>query len=115
MKSPIDFSLLWDTTAGYAVHCSDQSEAETFLEWVWELYPQACVNWEPDETSYYQHKNQTIYTFDSKVGGTWEKRQLLYGSVRAARDRGYTIIEFRDIFQEEDIEEVDTSLDMLFG
>ncbi len=115
MKSPIDFALLWDKTEGYAVHCSNKADAELFIQCARELHPEMCTQWSPGEINYYQHENETIYTFDSKIGGVWEKSKLMYGSVNSARCIGYTIIEFSEIYQEEDINESGASLDILFG
>jgi hypothetical protein len=39
----------------------------------------------------------------------------MYGSVDAARDMGYTVIEFSEIYQEEDLNESEASMDVLFG
>lgn len=115
MKSPIDFTLLYDKTEGYAVHCSSSFEAETFIEWARELFPKMCERWAPGEINYYQHESETIYTFDAKNGDKWMKLKLMYGEVGSSRDMGYTIIEFSEIYQEEDINESEASLDVLFG
>ena len=115
MKSLINFELLWDKTNGYALHCSNRADAELFIESVRELYPSMCTQWAPGEINYMQHGNETIYTFDSKFNGGWRKSRLMYGSVRSAREMGYTVIEFSDIYQEEELNESETSLDVLFG
>ena len=115
MNSPIDFTLLWDNTVGYAVHCSNKADAELFIQYARELHPEMCTQWSPGEINYSQHEKETIYTFGSKVGGVWRKSKLMYGSVSAARDMGYTIIEFSEIYQEEELDESEASLDVLFG
>lgn len=115
MKSPIDFALLWDKTEGYAVHCSNFFEAETFIEWARELFPKMCEQWDPGETNYNKHDSDTIYTFDAKQNGKWIKLKLMYGDVTSAIDMGYKIIEFADIYLEDDIDDGGASLDVLFG
>lgn len=115
MKSPIDFALLWDETDGYAVHCSSQFEAETFIEWARELFPKMCEQWAPGETNYHHHEGNTIYTFDARMNGKWSKLKLMYGDVTSAADMGYKVIEFADIHKEDDIDESEASLDVLFG
>lgn len=115
MKSPIDFALLWDETDGYAVHCSSQFEAETFIEWARELFPKMCEQWAPGETNYHHHKGDTVYTFDSRMNGKWSKRRLMYGDVAPAIDMGYKVVEFNAIYKEDDIDESEASLDVLFG
>lgn len=115
MKSPLDFTLLYDNTEGYAVHCSSSFEAETFIEWARELFPKMCEQWAPGETNYHHHESDTIYTFDSRMNGQWSKLKLMYGDVTSATGMGYKVIEFADIHQEEDIDESEASLDVLFG
>lgn len=115
MKSPIDFALLLDATDGYAVHCSSQFEAETFIEWARELFPKMCEQWAPGETNYHHHKCDTVYTFDHRRNGKWSKFKLLYGDVTSVIDMGYKVVEFADIYQEYDIDESEASLDVLFG
>lgn len=115
MKPMVDLTLLWDNTVGYAVHCSNKADAELFVQYARELHPEMCTQWAPGEINYRQHESETIYTFDAKYGGVWKKSKLMYGSVDAARDMGYTIIEFSEIYQEEDLNESEASLDVLFG
>lgn len=115
MKSPIDFTALWDKTEGYAVHCSNSFEAETFIEWARELFPKMCEQWVPGETNYHHHDGDTIYTFDAIKDGKWFKLKLMYGDVKSAIDMGYKIIEFADIYLEDDIDDSGASLDVLFG
>lgn len=115
MKSPIDFTLLWDETDGYAVHCSSLFEAETFIELARELFPKMCEQWAPGETNYHHHESDTIYTFDSRMNGKWSKLKLMYGDVTSAVDMGYKVIEFADIYKEDDIDESEASMDVLFG
>lgn len=115
MKSPIDFALLWDETDGYAVHCSSQFEAETFIEWARELFPKMCEQWAPGETNYDHNESDTIYTFDSRMNGKWSKLKLMYGDVASAIDMGYKVVEFNAIYKEDDIDESEASLDVLFG
>ena len=115
MKSPIDFTALWDKTEGYAVHCSNSLEAETLVEWAHELFPKMCEQWAPGEINYHHHESDTIYTFDCIKGGKWFKLKLMYGHVTSAIDMGYKIIEFADIYLEDDIDDCGASLDVLFG
>ena len=114
MKSPIDFTLLCDNAQGYAVHCQTEEEAELFLEWAKRLYPGYCNSWE--DTKYDDHEENTIYTFDSDYGnGKWFKGGLRYGSMQAAIDIGYTIIEFADIYKPAEIVEGDQPISLLIG
>lgn len=115
MNCPIDFSLLYTETNGYAVHCKTKEEAMEFIDWARQLYPGLCKEWGHDTYNYDTHREKTIYTFDSHYGGRWNKSRLMYGSVSAATDMGYTVIEFEDICNRPDIEESDKSLDFLFG
>lgn len=115
MKSPIDFTLLWDETKGYAVHCSTKEDAEEFIEWSRALFPGMMEAWAPGETNYRQHESETIYTFDSKISGEWRKSKLMYGDVHTAENMGYTVIEFSDIFTMPELEESEMPLDMLLG
>lgn len=115
MKSPIDFALLWDETDGYAVHCSSQFEAETFIEWARELFPKMCEKWAPGETNYHRHGGNTVYTFDARRNGKWSKLKLMFGDVESVIDMGYKIVEFNAIYKEDDIDESEAPLDVLFG
>jgi hypothetical protein len=115
MTPQVDFTLLFDKTEGYAVHCSNYTDAETLVQQARIIAPNLCNQWGPGEINYRQHESETIYTFDAKQSGKWTKLKLMYGSVGAARDMGYTIIEFSEICQEEDINESEASLDVLFG
>lgn len=115
MKSPIDFTLLWDKTEGYAVHCSNCDDAEVFIEWAHNLFPKMCEQWAPGETNYLQHESETVYTFDSKQNGKWLKLKLMYGSVDTVREMGYTIIELSDIYTPAELEESEMPLEVLFG
>lgn len=114
MKSQIDFTLLLDNTEGYAVHCSNEEEAKLFVQCTKELYPEMCTTWDDGETNYFQYGSETIYTFCLRTtGGGWVKSRLMYGS--ASLDTNYTIIEFSEIYQTEDINESDLSIDALFS
>ena len=115
MRPMVDMTLLWDNTVGYAVHCSNKADAELFVQCARESHPEMCTQWSPGELNFSQHESETIYTFDSIFGGVWKKSKLMYGSVDAARDMGYTVIEFSEIYQEEDLNESEASLDVLFG
>lgn len=115
MKSPIDFTRMWDEAEGYAVHCSSSIEAETFVDWVRILFPSMCEHWGPNETNYSKNEDETIYTLEIRRNNKWSKSKLMYGSLIDARRLGYKIIEFSDIFQEEEINESEASLDVLFG
>lgn len=117
MKSPIDFTLLWDTTEGYAVHCSTEDEANEFFEWVQLLFPGMVKGWEAKENRFFIHKSETIYTFDSNVSfGEWRKSNgLLYGSVEAAKEIGYKVIEFAEICHHSEIEESEMPIELLLS
>lgn len=115
MKPQIDFTLLWDKTEGYAVRCRTAEDATVFISCAMELFPEMCRMWRPGETNHDSYSDETIYTFDHKIGGRWTKSNLAYGSVRSARNIGYKIIDFSEIFQEEDINESEMSMDVLFG
>jgi hypothetical protein len=111
----IDFTLLIDRTEGYAVRCRTQHEAEMFIQSVQESYPNMCEHWRPNETNFDQHESETVYTFDSRSAGNWIKRRLMYGSVDTVEQIGYKVIEFSNIYQEDDLNESEASLDVLFG
>lgn len=115
MKSPIDFTLLYDKTEGYAVHCSNPADAELFVYWASSLFPKLCSQWAPGETNYQRNGSDTIYTFDASRGDSFIKFKLMYGDVDSAIYMGYKVIEFSEIYQEEDIDESEASLDVLFG
>ena len=115
MKSQIDFTLLLDNTKGYAVHCSNEEDAKLFVQCAKELYPEMCTMWDDGETNYSKYGSETIYTFCLRTtGGRWVKSRLMYGSGLMHRNIGFTIIEFSDIYQAEDINESDLSIDALF-
>lgn len=112
MKSQIDFTLLFDNTKGYAVHCSNEEEAELFVQCVKELYPEMCKAWDDGETYYSMYGSETIYTFFVRVGAAWKKSQLMYGA--ASLSTNHTIIEFSEIYTMPELEESEMPLDMLF-
>ena len=115
MKTPIDFTQLWDKVEGYAVHCSTKDEAEEFIGWSRALYPGMMEAWEPGEINYSKHESETIYTFDYKMGGEWRKHKLLFGSVNEAKKLGYKIIEFSDIYTPQELEESEMPIESLLG
>lgn len=115
MKSQIDFTLLLDNTKGYAVHCSNEEDAKLFVQCAKELYPEMCKTWGNGETNYSEYGSETIYTFCVRTGGGWKRSRLMYGSIPVHLDFGYTIIEFSEIYQEEDINESELSIDALFS
>lgn len=115
MKSPIDFTLLCDGNDGYAVHCPSEEDADLFLEWARRLYPQWCKAWEDGRNNYPQHGTATVYTFDSKDGnGVWQKAGLRFGDISVS-EIGYTIIEFDDIYIQEELAESDQPVSLLIG
>lgn len=113
MKSPIDFTLLCDETSGYAVHCSTEEDANTFLEWAKCLYPGWCGAWSDGRNNYSRHGEDTVYTFDSSDGnGGWKKAGLMYGD-KFVSNIGYRIIEFAEIYKPVELTESDQPIALL--
>lgn len=115
MKCPFDFTLLWDTTEGYAVHCQSEEDANVFLHWVRKLFPQMCKMWPKDANHYGDHGKDTFYTFDVKIRDKWQKSRLMYGSMATVSRLGYKCIELEEIYKQEELIESDSSLDLLIG
>lgn len=115
MKSPIDFTLLCDKPAGYAVHCPTEEEADLFLKWARRLYPGLCASWHKDENNYSRHESKTIYTFDHDSRGRWTQGSLLFGNISAAQSLGYTVIEFADIYSSAELNESDKNIEFLLS
>ena len=101
-----------DNTEGYAVHCSNEEEAELFVQCVKELHPEMCKTWDSGETNYSKYGSETIYTFCVRIGTECRKSQLMYGA--ASLNTNYTIIEFSEIYTMPELEESEMPLDMLF-
>lgn len=113
MNSPVDFTLLCDVTEGYAVHCETEDDANLFIAWARRLYPRMCTMWSYGVNNYGQNGKDTVYTFDSKINGRWEKKRLMFGSVRVTTSLGYKIIEFDDICKHTEINESDQPINYL--
>lgn len=116
MNCPVDFALLCDETAGYAVHCPTEEDADLFLEWARRLYPKMCEQWADGRNNYDSHGKDTVYTFDRHLReDKWEKSRLMYGSVTQVLDIGYTVIEFDEVYKQEELAEGDQPISLLIG
>ena len=112
--SLIDISFMLESASGYAVRCSNKDEATMFVCHVREVYPHLAEKWKDGEVNFHFGPN-TVYTFDTRLGGKWRQVGLMYGLMNAVIGSGYKVIEFSAILTEPDINESGESIDALFG
>lgn len=102
---------------GSAVRCETIDEAKHFIAYMKEHYPDLCESWHTDETRF-DHGNDegigyTFYWMDSN--DNWLRDSLMYGSILSLRIDDYTIIDFWELMNTNELNESDKPIESLFG
>lgn len=116
----LDLELLMDT-AGYAVRCREQWQADTLFDAVSERYPERVKRW--SGTYWYLDQERTCYTMVDYDGRDADDKPTFYDfgymnyfSTEYAEEAGFTILEFEDIIlADSNLEGVPVSVDELLG
>lgn len=112
----LDLSPLLTPNIKFAVRCETEEEAKQFIAAVIDQFPDKTTNLHPsrprwDDDNYGNYGGRAYFPDLNNA----EKCKFVGGDVKFANDYGYTLIYFRDLLVQTQIDESDMSLDMLFG
>lgn len=107
----IDFSPLLVNGMMFAVYCGTKEDALIFLRCFKKRYPERCITWGEDVTSFGAYER---YCFRPNLNTSYGS--LKYCSYEYYKEKGFVIIPFEDlIVSSTDIEESELPIDTLFG
>lgn len=112
----VDLSPLLVPDIKFAVRCETHEEAIQFVRAVSAHFPDKETyvfpnNTKWNEDNYGNHGGRVYFPDLNNV----ENEPFMHGDMEFANNYGYTLIYFRDLLVETQIEESDMSLDMLFN